>query len=281
MRLTFLTILGFLWIFAGPVKAQDVLGGVYHGVQDGEGARIEIAPDGDGFRGTFFDAQGNSQPFEASRNGPLAETELSLSSGPVFMRIDPRPYGADVALIPIDREDKIVLEDTLFLTFLREGLSLPEPPANYIAPPDTTAERITGRGFLASYEFWPPEGVRRGYLALPPRFVTLMRLFPAVQLDVIFKLCLSGVDGPAVATALRGQGVNCREVVDGMAAIQRDGRWESYKRQVAGERDTLSLNVRCADGYLTTKSECERAAVAISKQAAAGGTAAIVLRDYR
>lgn len=270
-----------LGLAAVPAWAQDVLDGRYFGIKEGEGARIDIAPDSGGFRGTFFDAAGRSQSFEADRNGVLAEAVLDMGGETVLMRVDPKPYGAEVALIPVNEQGDLVFASARMLTFLREGLELPEPPPDYVGPPEDARNRIAANSFLASYEFWPPEGVRDGYLSLPPRFRTLMSLFPAVQLDVIFKLCLAENGGPALSQALRGQGVACAEVVEGMAVMQRNGSFNGFKQEVASERDTLRLAVRCADGYVVSKTECDRVSASVSKQAVSLQTAATVMSRYR
>ncbi|MEM8697675.1 MAG: hypothetical protein AAGF44_00810 [Pseudomonadota bacterium] len=280
---------GVLWFFLGFVsgllpdgaRAQDVLDGRYNGALEAEGARIEITPDAEGFRGTFFDRAGRSQDFAADRLGVLAEAVLDMGGETVLLRMDPKPYGADVALIPLDAEGQMQMARARFLTFLRPGLEMPEPSKAYVSPPTDARGRITGLGFLASYEFWPAEGVRLGYLSLPPRFQTLMQLFPAVQLDVIFKLCLSRNDGPALAKALRGQGVSCGEVVPGMAQMQRSGQFTNFKREVTQQRTVLETSVRCADGYLLSKPECDRAAADVAARAVALDTPATVLRRYR
>ncbi|MEL6475903.1 MAG: hypothetical protein AAFR17_01140 [Pseudomonadota bacterium] len=285
MRLASGVVLVFLCIAVlwplSAAQAQDALSGSYRGALEAEGARIEIAPDSDGFRGTFFDRAGRSQDFAADKVGVLAEAVLDMGGQTVLMRMDPKPYGADVALIPLDAQGQLVFAGARFLTFLRPGLDLPKPPPGYVSPPTDARGRITGNGFLNSYEFWPAEGVRLGYLSLPPRFQTLLQLFPAVHLDVIFKLCLARQDGPALAKALRGSGVACGEVVDAMAQMQRTGRFSVYKREVAEQRSLLETNVKCADGYLASKTQCDQAAAAIAQRAVALETPATVLQRYR
>lgn len=268
-------------VFPATSKAQDQLDGRYFGVQEGEGAWIEIGPDSDGFRGVFHDAAGNQQAFEADRIGTVAEAVLDMGGQTVLLRMDPRPFGANVGLIPFNGAGELVFSSARNLTFVRQGLELPEPPPDYVDPPVNSLGRIAANSFLASYEFWPPEGVRDGYLALPPRFRTLMALFPAVQLDVIFKLCLADSEGPALSQALRGQGVSCPEVTSGMATSQRNGSFTRFKQEVAAERSTLRAAVRCADGYVSSKEECDAASRSVSQQAVSLQTSATVLQRYR
>lgn len=276
---SFLAI-GAMLGLAGESAAQ-ALSGAYYGVDDAAGASISIEPAGEGFEGTFFDARGNAQAFEAARNGEAAETALDMDQRKVLMRMEPVPFGAKVTLVPLDAEGRADVAAGRVLHFVRSGLELPKPDADFVAAPSDARGRITANSFLASYEFWSPVGVRNGYLALPERFRTLMRLYPAVQLDLIWKLCLAPEAGEALALALRGQGVTCAEAIDGIAEAQRSGRFDAFKREVRDQRTSLRTTVRCADGYPEPKEACDRAARELSTQAVSLDTAATVLGRYR
>jgi hypothetical protein len=265
---------------AGPAAAEK-LGGKYYGVEDAAGASIEIARAGDGFQGTFFDAKGQSQAFKADKVGDTAEAVLDMDGRTVLMRIEPLPFGASVVIVPFNSSGALSVEAGRVLTFVRSGLKLPKPGPEYVDPPRDGSGRVAANGFLASYEFWSPTGVRNGYLSLPERFRTLMRMFPAVQIDVIWKLCLAPSPDAALAIALRGQGVTCKEVIDGVAKMQRTGKFNRYKAEVEKQRETLRLSVRCADHYPESKETCDRAARDLSAQAVTLETAATVLGRYR
>ena len=266
---------------AGIANAAETLSGFYYGVEDAAGASIEIQPDSEGFQGIFFDAQGNSQAFEADRTGDIAEAVLGMDGRTVLMRMVPLPYGAEVAIIPFDEEGNLVIAAGRILNFVRSGLSLPRPGADFVEAPRDDSGRISANSFLASYEFWHPTGVRNGYLSLPQKFRTVIRLFPAVQLDVIWKLCLAPGADRALAIALRGQGVACAEVIEGIADAQRSGAFVGYKAEVAQQMTTLRMSVRCADFYPETKQNCDRAAGELAAQAISLDTAGTVLARYR
>ncbi|MEM6546678.1 MAG: hypothetical protein AAF713_02920 [Pseudomonadota bacterium] len=268
-------------LFSGRAAAQDVLDGRYLGVGDATGAAIEIQPEGDGFEGRFEDSSGGRQTFDADRLGEVAETLLDMDDRTVLMRITPLPFGAEVLLVPLDPDGNLVTDAARVESFVREGLEIPEPGEGFVAEPADGTTRITGNSFVASYEFWSPRGVRNGFLALPPRFRTVIRLFPAVQLDVIWKLCLAPDGDQALSLALRGQGVNCQEVIEGVANAQRSGSFEAYKAEVSEQRAVLLISVRCADGYRMSKTECDEAAQHVSQAAISLQTAATVLGRYR
>jgi len=285
MRINFAAarfVITFLMLFTANVAySAEPLAGKFYGVDDAAGASIEIRPDKGGFEGSFFDAGGNRQAFRADRHGQVAEAVLNMDGRTVRMRMFPLPYGAQVSLVPFDKSGRLVMQAGRVITFVREGLQLPRPGPGYMDPPQNSNGRIAANGFLASYEFWSPTAVRDGYLSLSERSRTLIRLFPAVQLDVIWKLCLAPSPQQALALALRGQGVTCVKVLQGVAAMQRSGSFVKYKAEVAQQRDALRMSMRCADGYAETKENCDRAARALSRQAVALDTAATVLSRYR
>jgi hypothetical protein len=266
---------------AGAAAVAEDLSGFYYGVEDAVGASIEIQPNEDGFEGTFFDAQGNSQAFKADRADDIAEAVLDMDGRTVLMRMVPLPYGAEVAIIPFDEAGQLIIAAGRILNFVRTGLNLPQPGADFATAPRDDRGRISANSFLASYEYWRPTGVRNGYLSLPERFRTVIRLFPAVQLDLIWKLCLAPSADRALAIALRGQGVACAEVIEGIAKAQRNGGFVNYKAEVASQNATLRMTVRCADFYPESKQNCDRAASELGAQAISLDTAGTVLARYR
>ena len=271
-----------LWIWSAMnAMAADELNGTYLGVDDAFGASIRIAPDSGGFRGTFYDSSGNSQNFSADRTEDTAEAVLDMDGRTILLRMVPLPFGAEVAIIPFDSQGRLILEASRLLSFVRDDVKLPERPAEYVAAPRAPGATIAANAFLASYQFWDPAGVVNGYLALPERFPPLMRMFPAVQLDVIWKLCLAPNADRALAAALRGQGVDCGEVLEVIAKTQRIGRFDDYKAEVEAERKTLRAVVRCGEGYVESKQTCDAAAKALSKAAVSLRTAAGVLEKYK
>jgi len=266
---------------ARPATAQTSLDGTYNGMGAASGAVIEITPDPGGFTGVFVGTDGNRQRFEADRRGEQASAVLDLDGRAVLMQMTPLPFGAEVAFIPFAADGRLEFDGARLDTFLREGLEMPETPELFVPAPRDTRTQIGGTSFLASYEFWRPSGVRDGYLSLAPRIRTLMRLFPAVQLDVIWKLCLAPKAEAALALALDGQGVGCPAVIDGLATAQRTGRFNDYKETVAAQKADLDTAVRCANRYVMPRGACARSADRLAEAALALETAASVLARYR
>lgn len=278
--------LAVLWLAIGAstamAQAPEDLDGTFTGVNEAAGAEIEIAPESeDALAGTFRDPAGTEQAFEADWLAGGAEAVIDMADGTVLMRMTPLPYGAEVLFVPIDAEGRLVSEAATFYTFLAEGLEQPPVPQGFVGPPEDPSKRIAALSFLRSYQFWPPSGVRDGYLALARRHRTLIRLFAPVQLDVIWKLCLAPGADRALGVALRGQGVSCEEVVRTISEAQRAGRFAAYKAEVDEANAALQQAVRCGDGYVETKEACDRSARRVSEAATSLETAATVLARYR
>lgn len=276
-------MLALLICLLAPViaLAADQLNGTYLGVDDAEGARIRIAPDSGGYQGTFFDAKGSSQAFQADGVEAGAEAVLDMDNRTVLMRMVPLPFGAQVQLIPFAVDGTLDFGSARVLAFVREGMSLPEQPEHFLPAPTRMGQKVSANAFVESYQFWEPEGVVIGYLGIPERYRTMMRMFAAVQLDVIWKLCLASDGDRALATALRGQEVACAEVVDTISNLQRSGRFDRYKGEVDEQRKALQTSIRCADGYRLGKATCDAAARRLAEAATSLETAGEVLRKYR
>ena len=261
--------------------AADALNGTYLGVDDAAGARIRIAPDAGGYSGTFHDPQGRSQSFNADRVEDAAETVLDMDGQTVLMRVAPLPFGAQVSIVPFRADGTLAFEFSRLLGFVREGVQLPERPENFMPAPSGPGQPVSGNAFVESYQFWDPSGVVNGFLGMPDQYRTIMRMFPAVQLDVIWKLCLAPRADQALAIALRGQGVACPEVVDTIARLQRANRFDEYKAEVEAERQALQTSVKCADGHVLSKSTCDAASRRLAEAAVSLRTAGMVLSKYR
>ena len=257
-----------------------ILDGVYRGLGPAEGVEIAISTDPDGFTGVFTDTEGLEQRFLADRVGDIADAVLDMDGRVVLMQMVPRPWGAEVALLPLDGEGRIDREAGRLLEFLGPGIAKKSAPPGYTPPPPPEGAPIAANSFLASYPYWRPAAVATGYLGLPPRHRTLIALFPAVQLDVLWRLCLAPAADRALAIALRSADLGCEPVRGGMARTQAEGTYREFRREVAGDLADLRRSVRCADNYVMPEGECDAAARRIAEAAASLESPASVLGRY-
>ena len=120
MRFSVLAVIlaGLVAIAGTSVSAADRLNGRYIGIDEGAGASINITPDANGYSGTFFDPQGNSQNFKADAVDDAAEAVLDMDQRTILLRLAPLPFGAQVSIIPFDEAGNLVLENSRRGTFL-------------------------------------------------------------------------------------------------------------------------------------------------------------------
>lgn len=268
-----------LTLWAQAALAQ--LDGAYLGLGAAEGWRLEIATEGDAYAVTLTEPDGARRAFGADRLGDGAEGVAMLSSGEALLRIAPQAVGVQVVAIPFDGVRTLDAGRTQTLAFRRADVALPQQPRRFLPAPTGPVRAFDARAFVESYPFWEPQGALWAYEALEPRHRTVVRLFPLVQTDLLWKLCQSPQRGAGLAEALRGQGVVCADVVDAIAAAQAGGAFDRFKADVAKERALLVETLDCGDSYVAHGPNCPKAAQETARRAVSMETAATVLRRYR
>ncbi|MEM6421083.1 MAG: hypothetical protein AAF698_00735 [Pseudomonadota bacterium] len=261
--------------------AQGTMNGEFYGVDEAEGASLRIRASSDTVEGRLTDPAGLAQSFAVARRDGGAEGVLEIRGAPTLLRLDVQPFGIFLSLIPVGTDGTARVEEAELYSFVRRDLDLPEQPEGFVPPLQETGRRMAAHSFVVSYAFWPPAGVRDGYVALAPRHRTMIALFPAVQLDIIWKLCLAPQSERALGLALRGQGVSCDDVRPTIGLSQERGTFDDFKAEVEAQARELRVAVRCADGFAEAKETCDEAAVAVSRQAVSLETASTVLSRYR
>jgi hypothetical protein len=281
MRQIAILTVALLVFLAGQVMAQTGLSGRYNGVGPAEGMQFSVEPSGDRLVGEFRDSNGATAKIDAGWVDGGAEAVLPFLSRPVFIRILPESIGAVLIVLPISPEGVPMQNEARTLTFVREGMAVPRLPKGYQNPPAKMGLVQDPDVFLISYEFWPPDGVVRGYDAIGPRYQTMLRLFPLVHADVLWKMCLADARPPALAEALRGQGVSCESIVRDIEGAKTKGRFDAYKQDVERDKAELMAAVQCARNYIVKESVCGPASKRVAQAAVAMQTIASALSKYR
>ncbi len=267
---------------ATRAQAQDpAIKGSFYGVGDAKGMRIVIRDAGEAPQGTFFDSNGKEAEIKGRWVDGGVEAALSFDTRTVFLRMTAEPLTLSALVIPLAPDGKPLPEQARRLGFVRDGVKAPELPAGYQNPPERADGVLDPDVFLVSYEFWPPDGVARGFSAIGPRYRTMIRLYPLVHADVLWKLCSASGRPVGLAEALRGQGVTCASIGEVIADTQRKGSFERYKKDVAAQKRDLLAAVKCARGYIVKESVCGPAARRTAQAAVSMDTVATALQPYR
>jgi len=271
---------GLLWL-ASTLSAA-ALEGVFHGLDEADGATLLLLPaEGDGQKGQFTSADGEVGAFIGRTLPDGMDATFQLGRETIYLRAAEHPSGAIVVVVPVAPDGTRRADLTRSYGFLREGMARPDKRPYLIPEPEKAGDPVDAVAFVQSYEFWSPTGVGRGYISVLPRYRSVIALFPALQTDIIWKLCSQPSGGvPGLGEALRGQGVSCSEVLGAIAGAQANGRYPAYRREVAEQRKLAHEQISCAR-RIGTRERCEEVAQLVSKLAVSMENAATVVARYR
>ncbi|MEC9433665.1 MAG: hypothetical protein VYD87_12240 [Pseudomonadota bacterium] len=276
------------WLAPSPAAAQSAdapvpgLEGRFEGIGPARGMSLEITDIGARSPGGVFrDSNGLEAELEGGWKQGGLEAVLAFPERQVFVRLTEAALGLQMAVLPLDENGQPLRRQARILAFLREGVAAPEQPALYQEPPKRAGQELDPDVFLASYQFWPPEGVANGYDNIGARYRTVFRLFPQIHADIMWKLCDADSQKALLAEALRGQGATCADIDGAVERLQARGRFGDWKRAVQAEIDALMPAVQCARGYIVKASVCAPAAKRVSDAAVSLDTLGTLLSRWR
>ncbi len=228
-------------VFAGlavPAVAQQRLDGTYQGLDQAHGLTLQLS----GVNGRVSAPDGSGQAIQGRMQNGSVVADLIFRGKRGTARMTPKGIGLGFIWTPQDGTGDIVF------AFKRQGLELPTPPAGFMPQPAPGTRNVDPSRFLASYEFWEPDAVSAVYDSVGEQYRALIRLFPAVQTDLIWKLCQSRTTARELGEALRGEGVTCGQIDKTLKDAQQSDAFNRFKRRVHAERADAMLAVECARG---------------------------------
>ena len=225
-------------MFAVPAQAQQGLDGTYTGLDEARGLTIQLRGTG----GRISAADGSGQAINGRMQNGSVLTDLIFRGQRGTARLTPKSLGLGFVWSPQAGGNEVVF------AFKRQGLETPPPPAGFIPEPPRGTRNVEPASFLASYEFWSPDTVAGVYDGIEEQYRALIRLFPAVQTDLIWKLCQSRSTARELGEAMRGEGVTCGQIDKRMKEAQQTDAFNRFKRRVHSERADAMLAVECARG---------------------------------
>jgi len=253
------------------VAAQDRLDGIYYGLDDARGLTIQLQDTGSGATGRITAADGSGQAINGTQQGGSIVSDLIFRGKRGSARMTPKGLGLGFTWTPGDGSGG----DVVF-AFGRRGLELPAPSPSFV-PETQIGSQVQPHVFIASYEFWTPNTVARLYDRLEEKYRAIIQLFPAVQTDLIWKLCQSSVSQAKLGEALRGEGVTCTQVDKRLKSAQKTDAFNRFKQRVGAERTNAERAIQCAQG-LHQPSFCASAARQTQRAAMSLETVMTVLR---
>lgn len=261
-------------------QAADPVLGDYVGLDGAQSMVLAVHPQGASYAVVFRPTpSGQVYNVEAERVGAgVVEGAVEWRGGAGVMRVAARGPGVLMTWAPLGPQGEPDPSRTQSFAFIRRGAQLPALPSRAASPP-RRGEKVDPSVFLATYEFWEPAAVEAGYEGLSESDRVLMRLYPLVQTDVLWKMCGAPAGGEGLPEALRGQSVTCAQIADAMAAGQASGRFDAFKQQTAAQRADALKAIECGRGQ-NRASDCAAAAkrtqeTVLSLQSVAGALQAL------
>ncbi|MDD2867985.1 hypothetical protein [Neomegalonema sp.] len=260
-------------------SAPDPIPGDYVGLDGAQSMVLAAHPrEGGGYALVFRATPGGVvYNIEAERVAAGAvEGAVDWRGGAGVMRVTARGPGVIMTWAPLNAQGEPDRAATQSFAFVRRGVELPGAPRQ--APP-RRGDKISPAAFLGGYEFWEPSAVEAGYEGLSDVDRDLLRLYPLVQTDVLWKMCGAPEGGEGLPEALRGQSVTCARISEAMEAGQASGRFAAFKAQTAAQRADALKAVECGHG-MHRDAECSAAArrtqeIVLSLQSVAGALQAL------
>jgi hypothetical protein len=268
---------------ASAAAAGDLTGG-YFGIGESQGMRVVIEQgraEADPL-GAFIDSNGVEASFGGGWVDGAIEAVLAFPKRAVFIRVTEAPMGLVLLALPIGDDAKPIAAQSRHMVFVRDGTGAPILPPLYQPEPERADRVVDPDVFLASYAFWSPDGVSRGFGAIGARYRTMIRLHPMAHADILWALCRA--EGRLASTqrgeALRGQGADCDAILSAVERLQRTGRFDDWKSAARAEADDLMAAVQCARGYIVKESVCGPASRRTAAAAVSMGTVGGVLARF-
>lgn len=270
MTKTWLHALAF-FALTGAAQAD----GVYLGLGPAEGMRLRL----DGGSGAITTPEGVRKRFDLSAVGAAREGAIDTGGGDrLYIHLSENGPAIEAVLAPLSPEGAMDAGRAEFFPFLKQGTPVPERP---LAPPQRGARAIEPRGFVSSFPYWSAAAAARGYALLEPRWRSVIKLFPHVQAELIWRVCRGGARGASVGEALAGQGLSCKTALSAVSRAQSSGKLGRFRDAAAQERRTLLTVLDCGEDLTRTRADCEAASRETSRRALSMETAGTVLGRYR
>lgn len=256
------------------------MAGTFVGIDEADGMAVWINPDPSStkrFKGRVLAKNKTVYNFTADRVGETLQGQATAGGRSAYLHISYKSVGIVLNWIPIlspAREGvPAKTGETISYVLIREGTYIPQLPGYFAPPPAPDRRSMNTLVFLDSYQFWPPAAVNHGYALIPSNHRALLRFYPTVQTDILWKLCKAGSLSPQRQSTMRGQGVSCPDIIDAVDAMQQYGSFNRYKKDVAVEKEEFRISVGCGQGMLRSET-CKK----IAKKAA---ERALDLRNVR
>ena len=150
--------------------------------------------------------------------------------------------------------------------YRRSDLVLPEKGRFYRNAPEKDDYFLSSPNFIDSYAFWTGEEVAHAYELLSYKEQGIIKLFPYVSAEILFKLCRAPLKNAGVIKLTKHHNISCNNISDAFYNLYNSINFKDFYIHLAQEKKLLSNIFACNHG-LTPPPKCRIFQKSLSNQA--------------
>lgn len=251
-------ILPFLALISAEAEARS-FSGSYTGLAEAEGYRLTVTEADARIAGQLRPPGQSAFALNGHRTGAAAQGLLKRGAETFYFHMEERPLGLQFLLIPAGPEGEPDIAEATEMSFLKEGLRLPEAPEekpeDKKVPAPVTSRPLPGDilGFLEAFRRLEAKELAQVYGGLSGSERDLVQLFDHVAAELLWRIC-SGApphdtfSARQLETLLERQQIGCEDYLVLVGKVRDAGLVDEFVRKVNFQLDILRETVRCDRG---------------------------------
>lgn len=247
-RLFFFLLFFFCLSFASAEAAE--FDGAYKGIAGAAGYRLTLTQDGQRVTGQLRPPSGGAFALNGHRTGNAAQGSARRGQTQHYFHFEERPLGVQFLLIPSGADGQPRIGEALEMSFMKEGLRVPESAQREEKKAPEAASLLT---FIDGFRSWSPKEMARLYRGLDARDRDLLLLFDHISAELLWRVCAGNpphgsFTAEDLLALLKRQDVTCADYLDLVSRVRDAGLIEEFVRKVNFQLDILRETVKCAEG---------------------------------
>jgi len=251
-------ILPVFVLFSAEAEARS-FSGVYTGLAEAEGYRLTVTEVDARIAGQLRPPGQSAFALNGHRTGAAAQGLLKRGAETFYFHMEERPLGLQFLLIPAGPDDEPDIAEAVEMSFLKEGLRLPDAPEEKQkeeeVPAPVTSQPLPKDilGFLEAFRRLEPKELAQVYGGLSGGERDLVQLFDHVAAELLWRICTGappheGFSARQLEVLLERQQTGCEEYLVLVGKVRDAGLTGEFVRKVNFQLDILRETVRCDRG---------------------------------
>lgn len=239
----------FFFCLTGASHAAE-FDGAYNGIAGADGYRLTLTQEGQRVVGQLRPPSGGAFALNGHRTGNAAQGSARRGQTQHYFHFEERPLGVQFLLIPAGADGQPRIGEALEMSFMKEGLRVPESAQKEEEKAPEAASLLT---FIDGFRSWSPKEMARLYRSLEARDRDLLLLFDHIAAELLWRVCAGNpphgsFTAADLAALLKRQNVTCADYLDLVSRVRDAGLIEEFVRKVNFQLDILRETVKCAEG---------------------------------